>query len=483
MSEEALPNDAERYAQTLTYLRQLTRFGINPGLERIEALLAQMGNPERQVPFIHVAGTNGKGSTIAIMEAVLRETGLKVGSFTSPHLHSWRERIRYDGALIARADVVRGFNFVRPLVENVLARGVEHPTEFEISTALAFWYFAETQPDLVLLEVGLGGAIDSTNVIRPELVIITSIGMDHMDYLGSTLAEIAAVKAGVIKERIPVVTSVDRPEAMEVLARAAAERQAPMIRVQEGRPDGRQSLERSAQTPIIWAELRPNANPEIQTVFTYHGLRNNWTDLSVSLAGEHQMLNAATALAALEVLRDKAAGPWPEMSWNEEIVRRGLGRTVWPGRLEFLTVDFPGKRVRVLLDGAHNVDGMRALYRALSQNYPRRSLVLCVGMLADKEVEEALSLILPLADKVIVTRPNSPRAGDWQRLADLARLRRPAALSGETLERVELIENPKQAVQRGLEICEERDVFCVTGSLYMLADARAEVLRIKSEYV
>ncbi|UWG99317.1 bifunctional folylpolyglutamate synthase/dihydrofolate synthase [Dehalobacter sp. DCM] len=426
------------YEQTLEYIKKLTKFGINLGLERIQALLKRLDHPEKKINVIHIGGTNGKGSTTAMLQSILKQAGYTVGMFTSPHLHDFRERITINGEMISPEDVVTGIATIKPYLEDMVQAGIEHPTEFEVCTALAFYYFALKQPDLVLLEVGLGGEIDSTNVVHPIISVLTSIGMDHMDYLGDTLEKITEVKAGIIKECVPVVTSSDRPEVLDVIKKRAARKNARLTVIGE---------------TVNW---QPEAGGRR---FSYQGIHRSYHELEIALLGEHQFINAAAALAVCDVLTDTYTYDIPESA-----VREGLKTVTWPGRLELILRD-----PRVLIDGAHNVDGMMSLAKAL-KGYAdgplkRNRLILCMGMLADKEVEKAVAIIGPMADEIIVTKPDSPRAGDWKNVARLAEKYLPA-------EKVRVIEDTTAAVQEGLRLTGEDDLLCVTGSLYMISGVR-----------
>jgi dihydrofolate synthase/folylpolyglutamate synthase len=436
---------AERaYAETLCFIRELTTFGINLGLERMEALLDLLGHPERSLPVIHIGGTNGKGSVLAFLRSILMQAGYAVGAFVSPHLQDYRERITLNGNMITRADVVSGIEKIKPLLAKVKTVGAETPTEFEVSTALALDYFAARQPDYVLLEVGLGGAIDSTNVVTPLVSVLTSISFDHPDYLGDTVEKIAAVKAGIIKAGIPVISAPQPPEAMSVLRRVARERKCPMIEV------GRD---------VKWSRtVRPPRGAETEHM-DYYSPGRSYGNLRLGLRGEHQRVNAAVALTVVEWLRsERGADILPAA------VRRGLAETVWPGRQELFWRD--GRRV--LLDGAHNEAGMRTLAAALADyadtDYRRERLILCLGILADKEIASMLAHIAPLAARIIVVRPDSPRAA----FAETAALA--AASIGS--ERVEMVEDPVEGIKTCLREAGAGDLICVTGSFYMLGATR-----------
>jgi dihydrofolate synthase/folylpolyglutamate synthase len=431
------------YEETQEYIKNLTKFGINLGLERIKALLERLDHPERKIKVIHIGGTNGKGSTTAMLQSILKQAGYKAGMFTSPHLHDFRERITINGEMISPEDVVSGINRLKPYLEEMERLGIEHPTEFEVCTALALCYFAEKQPDLVLLEVGLGGEIDSTNVVTPLISVLTSIGMDHMDYLGDTLEAIAGVKAGIIKENVPVITSSDRPEVLKVIEDRAAQKGSRLIEV------GRDVHWQHAADGL-WR-------------FSYEGLYWSYSDLELALLGEHQFTNAAAALAVCEVLVETYS-----LNIPVNAVREGLKAVRWPGRLEILL-----QNPKVLLDGAHNADGMLSLAKALQQYADgplrRNRLLLCLGMLRDKEIEKAVEIIAPLADEIIVTKPDSPRAGDWEYVARIAQ-------KYLAQENVLTVEDPAEAVRKGLENMKPDDLLCVTGSLYMISGVRKFLL-------
>ncbi|MCL1853064.1 MAG: bifunctional folylpolyglutamate synthase/dihydrofolate synthase [Peptococcaceae bacterium] len=486
----------ERYEEALSYLSGLAAFGIKPGLERMEALLALMGNPQTQARFIHVGGTNGKGSTLAIMEAVLSRLGWRTGCYISPHLQNWRERIRWEGALISEEDVLRGVNLIRPLAEALEEQGFEHPTEFEVTTALAFWYFAEKGTEgslgsgetqragsIVLLEVGMGGAADSTNVVNPEVVVLTSIGMDHMDYLGTTLAQIAGSKAGIIKAGRPVVASVQPDEAWQVIRAMCRERGAPLICAGvagasglPGQPTTGSWLFADSRVYAVPLSVPPEQR-EIVNRFDYHGIEVSIPGCQISLAGQHQIQNGVTALAAVEVFLRREGqqkggqggltGGAPEKTYLDGLRQQVRIDVTWPGRLEVIRYVSPDKTVRVVFDGAHNEDGMKVLRQALIHGYPRRRLIFCFAMLEDKGVEASLKALLPLGDVFVMTRSPSPRAGDWRRLASLVREAGVACIEEEEIEK---------AMERALALCHEDDLLCVTGSLYMMARARGYVL-------
>ena len=433
------------YTEALEFLRQLTKFGINPGLSRIEELLRRLGDPHRRLRFFHIGGTNGKGSVAAMVAAILQAAGYRVGLFTSPHLHSYTERIRLNGQDIKEEEVACILTHLRPILEDMVEKGFEPPTEFEVTTALALYYFGEVKPDYVVLEVGLGGSLDSTNIIpSSEVSIITNVGLDHMDYLGPTIPEIAQQKAGIIKQDGIVVTGADNPEALDVIERACQQKKAVLYRL--GRDIHFKELLLSPQG----GEL------------DWEGLGQHYHKLKIPLLGRHQLINASLAVAAIEAARRHRG-----LRVTEAQIREGLARVSWPGRLEVIC-----NRPLVVLDGAHNYDGALALKQALQELFSYQRLILVLGMLADKEREKITGVLAPLAQRVIVTRPDSSRAGDWEKIALYARKFTP---------HVEVIRDISQAIELALGLAGPEDLICATGSLYMIADARKWFLEHKKE--
>lgn len=442
------------YAKALHFLAERTKFGINLGLQRIEKLLALLGNPHRQgaPKYIHVGGTNGKGSVSIMLAEILQACGYKTGLFTSPHLHSYRERFRLNGQPLSKAELVHQLAIIQPLLDQMAAAGEEAPTEFEISTALALHYFTEQQADWAVIEVGMGGEIDSTNVIQPELAVITNVAMDHMAYLGETVAEIAAVKAGIIKPGVPTLTAAQNQAALAVLQKRAAVKDTSLEQLGRDFAYLPRKVAESGQI-FDWQKLAVNNSDENNLVYA---------DLSIQLLGEHQLANASLAVAAAA-----------KLDLPEAAVRQGLAAARWPGRLEIVN-----RQPLTVLDGAHNVAGMQALSGALQQYWPGRPIVAVLGMLADKERAEALRLLLPLVSRAVITKVPSPRAGDWQALAEICQ---------EFAVPCQLVESVPQAVAAGRQILQsdelngEEPLFLVTGSLYMLAEARAYLLGIEQE--
>jgi dihydrofolate synthase/folylpolyglutamate synthase len=427
------------YDAALKYLQGLCRFGVNLGLGRITELLRRLGDPHRRLRVIHIGGTNGKGSTTAMVAAILQAAGYRVGAFTSPHLISYTERYVINGEAIGEGRLADLIWALRPELEAMVREGWEHPTEFEVCTAIAFLYFLEEGVDFLVLEVGMGGAIDSTNVVRPLVAVITNVSLDHIEYLGPTVVEIARVKAGIIKEGVPVVTGA-QGAALEVIAGVAREKEAPLYLL------GRD---------VTW---RPVSFSLEGQIFDLTGLRGHYEELRLPLVGRHQLANAAAAVAAVELLAMDG-----HAAVTERAIREGLARTSWPGRFEVVS-----REPLVILDGAHNHEGARFLREALGQYLPERDVIFVIGMLGEKEREKVAQELAPAARAVVVTRPNSPRAGAWAELAEAVRPYCPA---------VEVVEDPWRAVGRALEMAGPRDAVVVTGSLYTVGEVRERFLK------
>lgn len=369
--------------EAIAYIHSCHWQESRPGLERMRELLRALGDPQRGMKILHVAGTNGKGSTCACLASVLQAAGHRVGLNTSPYLLRFQERIRVDGQEIADQALAALVERVRPVAEGMADR----PTEFELITAIALLYFRERRCDIVVLEVGLGGALDASNVIdTPEVAVLTAMGMDHGEILGPTLGEIAAAKAGIIKPGGAVVSSGGCDEADGVFRAAAKERGA---------------LLTEADATRLGA-IAPDLDGMTVTLAPYGPLR-------LSLTGLYQAQNALLAVTVLEVLRQKG---W---SIPDDAIRQGLAQVRWPGRFEVLCREGPA----VFLDGAHNPQGIRAAVESLEALRPGGKVVFLLGVLADKDVGEMLAPLLPLAEAVVTVTPDSPRAMPAEALREL----------------------------------------------------------------
>ena len=361
------------YEEALNAIHAVHWQGHKPGLERTRALLSALGDPHKALRFVHVAGTNGKGSTAAMLDSCLRAAGYRTGLFTSPYINRFNERVQVDGVPIPDGDLVRLVERVQPAA----AAMADTPTEFEFITALGMLWFAEQRCDIVVLEVGLGGALDSTNVIDPpECAVITALGLDHVKELGPTLADIAAAKAGIIKPGSPAVSYGGAPEADRVIAAAAHACGAPL-------------------TVVDFTRLRLRGAGLDGQTFDFDGLDG----LTLPLLAGYQPRNAAVAVTALRALRARG--------WDipDEAIRRGLASVRWPGRFELLRRSPP-----FLLDGSHNAHGMRATADSLRSLFPGQKFVFLVSIMADKDADEMLRLLLPLAKAFVTVTAPSPRA-------------------------------------------------------------------------
>ncbi len=399
------------YAETLSYLYGLSLFGAHFGLATTEALAAMMGNPHQRLRFIHVAGTNGKGSTCAMLESVYREAGLRVGLYTSPHLACFRERIQVNRACISEQELVRLATLLRKAAD-------ERPvTLFEFTTVMAMRHFAEQNCDLVIWEAGLGGRLDATNIVTPLASVITNIALDHQQWLGDTTAKIAREKAGIIKPGIPVITMVDDAPALAVIKEEALRKGSPLIKVEPPAPG--------------WAsDGTPSFDP--------------------GLAGQHQKWNAAAARATVEALQGILPVP-------EAALRRGLAGVQWPGR--FQIVPMPNG-IKMVLDGAHNLAGVEALALALKDYFPGQNKTLILGVLEDKDWAPICHRLAPLASRLIIVPVASPRSA---RPVDLARECMAANPSAMLCCAGVMAEALAKAGGDGLVI--------VTGSLYLVGEA------------
>lgn len=416
-------------AEALARLDALEKFGIDLGLERVAACLAALGDPHLRVPCVHVGGTNGKGSTAMFLAEALTACGLRTGLFTSPPLEFFGERVRLNGALLDDAAVPA-------LYRSVLAAAPPGMTQFEVITALAFLYFAEVGADVMVVEVGLGGRLDSTNVVTPEVSVITNVGLEHSEHLGGTVAAIAAEKGGIVKPGIPLVTAA-QGEALAVLERLGTERNAPVY--------------------ALGRDFR--VTQSAPGILDYQGLEVEWHRVGYGLLGAHQADNLALALAALEVL---AARGW---QLSEADVRRGIAATFWPGRLERC-----GSAPTVVLDGAHNPHASRVLAAALRDRFTYRRLWLVLGILGDKDAHSILADLVPLAHRLVLTASASVRALAPADL--LAVAQRYPAVAAVTAPSV------SSALDLALAEAGPEDLVCVTGSLTTVGEARGHLRRL-----
>ncbi len=413
------------YSETLDYLYGLEELGIVFGLESIRWILSLLDNPQDSYQSIHVAGTNGKGSVVSMVSTVLREAGFRTGAYTSPHLISFTERITVDGEPIREEEVVELTQFIKERTDR--EDNLRTFTFFDFTTALAFVYFERKGVEVAVVEAGLGGRLDSTNVISPLVSVITNVGPDHQDYLGDTVEEIAREKAGIIKKGVPVVTGASGP-ALAAIRETAADK---------------------ADLHVL-GEAFSYSKKGGQTM-SYRGIGTSLDNVSVPLRGDHQLFNAALALCVLELL---AARGYP---LDEPRIRKGLASTRWPGRLE-LAHPLPGGPP-VLYDGAHNPDGARTLAAYLLTEFPDKRKILVFGVMKDKDFKGMLGELLPAVEHVIITRPDIARAAAPADVAPYA----PGAFVTDSL---------KDALEAAFKTATSKDLIVVTGSFYTLGEAK-----------
>lgn len=416
---------------------------MKPGLERMTWALERLGHPERRLKWIHVAGTNGKGSTGAMIAHVLRQAGYTTGMFASPHIIDWNERVQLDGQPIEEEVFVRWAEELRPLIEEMAETEVGRPTPFEFWTLLAILYFArEAVPWFVVWETGLGGRFDSTNVVYPLVSVITNVGREHTHVLGDSVAAIAAEKAGIIKPGVPVVCGCEEETALQVITEQADAKKSPLY-----------LLHRDYQAEALHATDRGQS-------IHYTSPFGTMDDISLSLIGPHQVKNAAVALMTLEVLEQYYA-----TVLEEEDVRAGLAVTLWPGRLERVA-----QSPQIVLDGAHNPDGARALAQAIRQLFTYQRLHLLLSVLEDKEAEGILAPLLPLADRVVVTKVDHPRYGAVDGLTNLIGNIAPELPVVST-------ESAAEGLQYLQQEAAQEDLILVTGSLFLVSEVRQHLLK------
>jgi dihydrofolate synthase/folylpolyglutamate synthase len=436
------------FEEAVEYLYSLGHetLAMKLGLDTIRVLAAACGDPQRRFPAIHIAGTNGKGSTAAMTDAILRAAGYRVGLYTSPHLVSITERVRVNGDEIAQADFARLASEVRAQSEKSVARGAlaAAATFFEQMTMLAFLYFAEHEVDIAVLEVGMGGRFDATNICQPVVTAITSISHDHQRHLGETLVEIAGEKAGIIKTGIPLIVAPQAEDAMMTVAARAIELQAQLVSVEE--------MMKSSDHFHIDSAIDDDDAADISLIGRYrirYRTGRAEYDAPLSLSGRHQVFNALTAIHIAEQLMEEG---W-EIS--PAAIDEGLSSTEWPGRLGISQIS---QRL-LLLDGAHNVEGARVLRGFLAEHFSTTPITLIFGAMADKAIDEMGGLLFPIAQKVIVTGIENPRAAEPGKLQEIA---------AKWHEDVNCADDVKQALALAVDVTPQNGLICACGSLFLI---------------
>ena len=367
-----------KYQEALDFIEKITGLGIVPGLDSIKELCRELGNPQETLKFVHIAGTNGKGSTLAFISTILQAAGYRVGRYVSPTIFEYRERIQVDGKMISKVALGELMEQVKVACERMVARGLSQPTPFEVETALAFLYFQKKKCDIVVLETGMGGLYDATNLITTtQVAVITSVGMDHMQFLGDTVEKIAGQKAGIIKNKCYVICMKQDEVVMQVVDQAANEKQAMLV--------------------VADAEEAAKVRYGVEKQqFDYAGMKN----LTIALAGKHQIANAVVAIEAVRALGQKG------FAVSEQAIREGFLATRWPGRFTVVS-----KKPLFIVDGAHNEDAAQKLADSIEFYFTNRRIIYIMGILKDKEYDKVISLTHKYADQIItVTPPNNPRA-------------------------------------------------------------------------
>lgn len=427
------------YNEALQFIHESHKFGMRLGLDNIKKLLELLGDPQNNLKIIHVAGTNGKGSTCSFISSILKESGYKVGLYTSPFLETFTERIRVNGENISEEEVGKIVSLIKEKIEIMVSEGYSYPTEFEIVTAMAFYYYNQEKVDFVALEVGLGGRYDATNVIdKPVVSAITSISLDHTGILGDTLGKIAFEKGGIIKENCPTIVYPQQEEASEVIKNICAEKKSKYIECDFKNIEIKSS----------------NINSQIYNC-NING--KELRDLEIKLIGDHQIKNSIVALNVIEYLNDIKI-----TNISEENIRKGLLETKWPGRIEKIS-----ENPMFIIDGAHNEEGAKSLANSIDKYFENKNKILVIGMLEDKDIDSVLDLLIPKFNEVITTTPDNPRAIDANKLK-------------EKIERynieVTCKPNIKEAVDYALEISNKDDVIISAGSLYMIGNVRTIIV-------
>ena len=413
------------YKNCLNAMYGLRRFGIKLGLSTIRKILKGLGNPQNTYSCVHIAGTNGKGSVASALATILYRSGYKTGLYTSPHLIRFNERIQVNNRPISNKRVTQLYTSIIRTHQ-----GKREPTFFEFATAMALYEFAAQQVDWAIIETGMGGRLDATNIIHPAISIITNISLEHREYLGNSLQQIAGEKAGIIKKRKPVITAIRQKKAFDVVREVAKEKAAPLFR--------------------LGTDFKIRRNRK--STFSYYGLENVWHNLRTALPGSHQVENAALALAASELLNRSTT------TIGQDSIRKGLSQNHWPGRLEIVSSD-----PLIILDGAHNLAAARNLAKFLSTNLGGRKLTLVIGILDDKPYKGMLKSLLPLANRVILTQAKSNRALSPQILYKVAQK--------FNLDST-IISDVVQAVKVAIDTSIPNSVTCIAGSLYVVGEAK-----------
>ena len=416
----------------IDYLKNFGKFSVKPGLERVRLLLEYLDHPEKELNVIHIAGTNGKGSTSAILTSIYKEAGYKVGTYTSPGVVEFNERIRINDQNISDPELAKLVRIIKPVVEKV-SKKLEHPTFFEILTAAALLYFSKKEVELVVLETGLGGRLDATNIVHSLISVITNVSLDHTEYLGNTLEKITWEKAGIIEEEQTVITAASKKKVINKLEEVARERDAKLINIQQEFSWELKGLENGRQI----FDLKCDDKDE-------------YLDLELSLLGEYQIVNAVTALGVVEELQ-------ADYPVNKDKIRSALEKVKWPGRLEVVA-----EKPTVILDGAHNKEGAQKLAQELDK-FSYNNLTMVLSILGDKDIDGMVEALAPKADQIILTRNKNERAVGTEKLKE--------KVNKYNL-KITIDNNLNSAVDRAFVLSKEEDLIVIGGSLYTVSEIR-----------
>lgn len=423
------------YKEALKYIEETHKFGIRLGLDNMTKLLDLLGNPQDNLNIIHMSGTNGKGSTCSFITSILKEAGYKVGLYTSPFLETFTERIRINGENIPEEDVARIISLIKEKIEQMVKEGYSYPTEFEIVTTMAFYYYYEQNVDYVALEVGLGGRYDATNIIKSSQVsVIGSISLDHTNILGDNISKIAYEKGGIIKENGVAIVYNQSDEVKNVIKQICYDKNATYIETN-------------------FDDIEIKKSDIYSQVYDATIFDESYENIEIKLIGEHQINNSILALTVIKYLECNKG-----LKIDDKSIRKGLINTKWPGRIEKIS-----ENPLFIIDGAHNEDGALSLAKAIDKNFKDRNLTLLIGMLEDKDIDSVLDILIPKFNKVITTTPDNPRAIDSSKL------------KGKILRYTDNVVDKKdieEALNYTLESSNDNDVIISAGSLYMIGSIR-----------
>ncbi|MGB6179390.1 bifunctional folylpolyglutamate synthase/dihydrofolate synthase [Carnobacterium sp.] len=431
------------YEEALSWIHSRKIFGMKPGLKRMEWMLERLNFPQKRIKAIHVAGTNGKGSTVTFLRSMLEANGKIVGTFTSPYIETFNERISVNGEPISNEEILRLANIVFPLACELEETELDGPTEFEVITTMMFIYFGEGHADVVVIEVGLGGLLDSTNVITPIVSVITTIGLDHMQVLGETIAEIALQKSGIIKPNVPVVVGKVVDEALKII-QLVAENNNSIVKL-----FGENYSSSKCQTLPSWGEQ-----------FTFEDETMYLNQIQIKMLGQHQIENAMVAIETLQTYSIETG-----LELNHEAIRRGLKTAFWPGRMEKIS-DNP----MIVLDGAHNEPAIRRLIETINADFKQQEIYLIFAVLHDKAVGRMIDLLTELPNiHITLTSFSNPRAAKIKELQDY------------TNSNVKIKEYWQEALADVINEMDGNGLVLITGSLYFISEVREYLLKLDNE--